>query len=69
MTREEILKAFLADQIFLDKGILKSGEWEKIRWSEEKNNDLIKVIKMVIEGEVTRESHPITIRKVNQLLG
>lgn len=69
MTKEEVLKSFLADQFFIEKGILKSEEVNKIRWNDDKNNELIKVIKIAIEGEVAKESKTVTARKINQLLG
>ncbi|MCC9134986.1 hypothetical protein ACFSKU_19175 [Pontibacter silvestris] len=69
MTKEEVLRSFLADPLFIEQCILKPGEADKIRWSDDKNNDFIKVIKIAIEGEVSKESKTVTARKINQLLG
>jgi hypothetical protein len=69
MTKEEVLRSFLADSLFEEKGILNPDEANKIRWNDDKDNDLIKVIKIAIEGEVSKESRTVTARKINQLLG
>ena len=69
MTKEEVLKSFLADPLFIEQGILKPEEVNKIRWNDDKSNDLIKVIKIAIEGEVSKESKTVTARKINQFLG
>lgn len=68
MTKEEILKSFLSDNLFIDKGLLKPGESEKIKWSDRDASRLVTVIKLAIEGESSNEGNGITARKINQLL-
>lgn len=68
MTKEDILKAFLADKLFVEKGYLKEGEAEEIKWIDKTNSKLIEVIKLAIDGEVLGESPAITEKKINQLL-
>jgi hypothetical protein len=68
MTREEILKSFLADDLFLKKGYLKEGEADALKWSSIPNNKIFQVIEIAIEGDVSNESPNITEKKINQLL-
>jgi len=67
MTKEEILRAFLSDELFLEKGYLQKTEAEIFKWGG-KPNKLIKVIEIAIEGDVSNESSNITEKKINQLL-
>lgn len=68
MTREEILKAFLEDDYFISKGILKEKELAGFKWTAPINNKLIDVLKLSIDGELSNESSNITEKKINQLL-
>lgn len=68
MTKEEILKSFLSDDLMVEKKHLKKGETENIKWSDKDKSKLVTVIKLVIEGVTSKESNSITIRKINQLL-
>lgn len=68
MTKEEILRSFLADELFLERGYLKEGEAEKTKWASNPKNKLIKVIEIAIDGEISGESQNITEKKINQLL-
>ncbi len=68
MTKEEILRSFLADDHFLQEGYLKEGDAEKIKWASNPMNKLIRVIEIAIEGDVSNESQNITEKKINQLL-
>ena len=68
MTKEDILRAYLEDDLFLEKQYLNEGDAQKYKWSTDSNNNLIKVIKTAIEGEVMNESTNITERKINLFL-
>ena len=68
MTKEEILKAFLADDFFIHNTYLKKGEVDKFKWGSKPGNKLITVIELAIEGEVSNESDNIIEKKINQLL-
>lgn len=68
MTKEEILRSFLADEYFLQEGYLKEGDAENAKWASNPSNKLIKVIEIAIEGDVSNESQNITEKKINQLL-
>lgn len=67
MIRENILRAYLEDDLFIEKGYLQEGEAKNIKWTSAKNT-LIEVIKIAIDGESAKESFNITERKINQLL-
>lgn len=67
MTKENILRAYLEDDLFVKEKYLKEGEAQKIKWASPENN-LIEIIKMAIEGEQNKESSNLTERKINTLL-
>jgi hypothetical protein len=68
MTKEDILKAYLEDDLFTEKGYLKKGEAQKYKWASHTENNLIQIIKTAIEGELSNESGNITEKKINTLL-
>ena len=68
MTKEDILKSFLEDELFIEKEYLKKGEAQKYKWATHAENNLIQVLKFAIEGELVNESSNITERKINTLL-
>lgn len=68
MTKEEILKSYLEDDLFVEKGYIKEGEVHNYKWSSFSENNLIQIIKMAIEGELSGESSNVTERKINALL-
>ncbi|HEY0669519.1 MAG TPA: hypothetical protein VGD22_15150 [Sphingobacteriaceae bacterium] len=68
MTKEEILRAFLSDDLFIEKGYLKPNEAATFKWSPGTNNNLIEVLKIAIDGEVANESANIVERKINSHL-
>ena len=64
--KEEMLKTFLADDLFVEQGYLKPGEAEKYKWRDPRKNKLIEVLKLAIEGELSsNETERITERKIN----
>lgn len=67
MTKENILRAYLEDDLFIQEKYLKEGDAQKIKWSSAENN-LIEIIKMAIEGEQNKDSSTLTERKINALL-
>lgn len=68
MNSEEILRAFLTDDLIIEKGYLKKEDAENHKWFSHSNNKLIEVIKMAIEGETSSESSNVTEKKINKLL-
>jgi hypothetical protein len=68
MTKEEILKAFAADETFSVKTGLNSEQIARIRFSERSNAKLIEVIKLAIDGVVAEDSEQIVSRKIHSLL-
>lgn len=68
MTREQILRAYLEDELLVKKGYLKEGEGEKARWSDLRNNKMADVVKFAIEGVINGDSKSIMTRKINQFL-
>ncbi len=68
MLKEDILRAYLEDDLFLEKNYLKEGEAQKYKWASHSESNLIQVIKIAIEGESINESSNVTERKINLLL-
>lgn len=68
MTKEDILRAYLEDDLLIEKNYLKEGEPQKYKWATYTDNNLIQVIKLAIEGEMINESSNVTERKINTLL-
>lgn len=68
MTKEDVLKAYLEDDLFIEKNYLKEGEALKYKWATHTENSLIQIIKTTIEGELTNESSNIIERKINAFL-
>jgi len=68
MTKEEILRSYLEDDLLILQGYLKEGEAQKYKWSSPAANNLIEVVKIAIEGELTAESQNVTERKINSFL-
>jgi hypothetical protein len=68
MTKEDILKAFVQDQLFIEKGYLTEEQIKKIRFHEPSPIKLIEVIKTAINDSEEGLSASITSRKINNYL-
>jgi len=68
MTKEDILRAYLEDEIFLEQKYLTEGEASKYKWATPLESKLVQVVKLAIEGEMASESTNITERKINLFL-
>jgi hypothetical protein len=68
MNKEQILQSFLEDELFIERGYLKEGEAQKFKLADPRNNKLIDVLRLAIDGVMSNESEGITSRKINSLL-
>lgn len=68
MTKEQILRSFLEDELFIEKGYLKPDEAKDYKWADPRRNGLIEVLRISIDGVMGGESENVTVKKVNQLL-
>lgn len=68
MTKEELLKTYLQDDLFIENNYLREDEPQKYKWASQPENNLIQVIKTAIEGELSNESNNITEKKINTIL-
>lgn len=66
--KEEMLRSYLADELFTEKGYLKAGEAETFKWTDKRSIKLIEVLKLAIEGDSNNESERVSERRINQLL-
>ena len=65
MTKEDLLRTYLEDDLFIEKKYLKIGEAQKYKWASGQTRNLIQVIKIAIEEELLNSSSSITERKIN----
>lgn len=63
-----MLKAYLEDDLFIERNYLKEGEAQKYKWASHTENSLIQILKTAIEGEKANESSNIIERKINAFL-
>ncbi len=63
-----MLRAYLTDELFTEKGFLKPGEADTFRWADKRSNKLIEVLKIAIDGDTNGETGRVTERRINQLL-
>lgn len=68
MTKEEILKTYLEDELLVTKSYLKEGEGKTSKWIDHKNNKMVDVIKFAIDGVINGDSQTVMTRKINQFL-
>ena len=68
MTKEEILKTYLEDEMMVEKGYLEEGEGENSKWMDHRNNKMVEVIKFAIDGVINGDSQAVMTRKINQFL-
>lgn len=68
MNKEQILRSFLEDDLFVDKGYLKKDEAKDYKWTDPRPKKLIEVLRLSIDGVMGGVSETVTVRKVNQLL-
>lgn len=68
MTREQILKTYLEDEVFTENGYLESGEFESFEWNDKRRRPIIEALKILIKGEIEGEGETTSVRKANQLL-
>jgi len=66
--KEEMLRSYLMDDVFIEKGYLKPGEAESYKWTDKRKNKLIDALKLAIEGETSGEEERVSVRKINLLL-
>lgn len=68
MTREQILRAYLEDELLVQKGYLKEGEGAQAKWGDHRNKKMVDVIRFAIEGIMNGDSQTMMTRKINQFL-
>ncbi len=68
MLKEDILRAYLEDDLFVENKYLQEGEAQTYKWASHSENNLIEVLKIVIDGTESLESPNVTERKINSLL-
>lgn len=68
MTREELLRTYLEDEVFEENGYLEKGEAENFEWSEGNNEPIIQVLKTIIKEEANGKGNRTITRLANKVL-
>lgn len=68
MTKEDILKAYLEDDLFIERNYLKEGEVSKFKLTTFTENKLINIVKLAIDGEMSNDSSNVIEKKINTFL-
>ncbi|MCB0522396.1 MAG: hypothetical protein KDD27_25855 [Saprospiraceae bacterium] len=68
MSKEELLKEFLLDDIVEEKGYMTKEEVAKLKFIDHSNSKLINVLKTAILGKNDGDSEDTMVRKLNQVL-
>ena len=68
MTKEELLKTYLEDDIFVEKGYLDEDEVESYEWTDGKGEPIIEVLKTIIKENRKNKGVRTIVRLSNQVL-
>lgn len=68
MTREQLLRIYLEDEIFTENEYLKPGEFKDFEWKDDQKILIIDTLKVLIKGAIEGEGENTTVRRANQFL-
>ena len=68
MSKEDLLKEFLMDDLVEEKGYMTKEEVLKLKFIDHSNSKLITVLKAAILGKNEGDSVDTMVRKLNQVL-
>jgi hypothetical protein len=68
MTKEELLRTYLEDEVFTENKYIKKGEAPKFNWSDGKGEPIIEVLKTIIKEEAKGTGERTIIRLANKVL-
>lgn len=68
MNRQQILQAFLDDELIVERGYLSKDQVESFKLTDHRSNKMIEIINMAIEGVQNGDSQSQLTRKVNKHL-
>lgn len=68
MSKEELLKEFLLDDLVEKKGYMTKGEVANLKFIDHSDSKLINVLKTAILGKSEGDSVDIMVRKLNKTL-
>ena len=68
MTKEELLRTYLQDDIFIEKDYLDEGEAEKYEWTDGKGEPIVEVLKTIIKENRKNTGEQTIVRLANQVL-
>ena len=68
MTREQMLKTYLEDDVFTENGYLEPNEFESFEWNDKRRKPIVEALKILIKGEIEGEGATTSVSKANRLL-
>lgn len=68
MTREQLLRTYLEDEIFTENEYLNLDEFKKIEWNDSRKKPIIETLKILIKGAIEEEGENTTVRRAKQFL-
>jgi hypothetical protein len=68
MSKEELLKEFLLDDLVQEKGYMSKEEVAELKFIDHSDSKLITVLKAAISGKTEGDSVDTMVRKLNQIL-
>lgn len=68
MTKEELLKEFLSDDLVEAKGYMTKAQVDQLKFSDHSESKLVNVFKTAIQGKANYDTLDTVTRKLNQLL-
>lgn len=68
MNKEQLLNAFLEDDLLREKGYLKENESAEAKWSDYPDKKMLSIMRVAIEGVLREDSQGVITRKINQFL-
>lgn len=68
MSKEDLLKEFLLDDLVEEKGYMTKEEVAELKFIDHSNSKLITVLKAAILGKNEGDSVDTMVRKLNQIL-
>ena len=68
MTREQLLRIYLEDEIFTENEYLNTDEFKEFEWNDARKEPIIETLKILIKGAIEGEGENTTVRRANQFL-
>lgn len=68
MTKEELLRIYLEDDVFTENGYLKAGKAEGFSWTDGRGEPIIEALKTIIKEDRNGKGERTIVRLANKIL-